>query len=71
VTDYGALWRRSQVRTGERVLALRQAGHCWGEISDLLQLGGIDDARRCAALFLAADLATRRIAQDSRSEPRP
>jgi hypothetical protein len=71
--DFGALWLRSQIRTGETVLALRQAGHNWREITDTLHLGHVDDARRCAALFLSADLASREAAQEGtgRAQPRP
>jgi hypothetical protein len=71
--DFAALWLRSQIRTGETVLALRQSGYDWRAIADRLHLGSIDDARRAASLFLSADLASREAAQEGagRAQRRP
>lgn len=68
MTDFAALWLRSQITTGETVIALRQAGYDWRAITDRLHLGSIDDARRAAALFLSADLESREAHRDGAGE---
>jgi c-di-AMP phosphodiesterase-like protein len=56
--DFGALWLRSQIRTGETAIALRSNGHDWRSIAATLSTD-VDTVRRAAALFLSSDLATR------------
>lgn len=63
--DLGAAWLKYQVRAGETALALRQAGATWRQIADELRLADETHARRCAALFLSADLESRRTAGEA------
>jgi hypothetical protein len=57
--DLSVAWLKYQVRAGETALALRQSGATWRQIADELRLADETHARRCAALFLSADLASR------------
>jgi hypothetical protein len=71
--DLTAAWLKFQIRSGETALALRQAGHTWRQIADALRLADETHARRCAGLYLSADLASRQAAQDGagRAQPKP
>jgi len=76
MSDPGAAWLTSMIRHGETAIALRQAGHTWGEIADALQLGDTRTAQRAAAMFIASDYETRRRtagepAGDTRPPPGP
>jgi hypothetical protein len=64
MTDPAAAWLRFQIASGEAALALRQGGATWQSIADELGLADASHARRAAALFLSADLASRETAQD-------
>jgi hypothetical protein len=60
MTDPAAAWRASMIRHGEAAIAMRQAGRTWAEISAELHLGDVHTAQRAAALYLSADLETRK-----------
>lgn len=64
--DYGKLWLHYQIAAGETALALRQSGATWRQIADQLRLADETHARRCTALYLSADVASRQAAQDGR-----
>jgi hypothetical protein len=68
VTDPAAAWLRFQIASGEAALALRQGGATWAQIASELRLADASHARRAAALFLSADLASREAAQEAASD---
>lgn len=71
MTDLGAAWLRFQIRAGETALALRQSGATWRQIADELRLADETHARRCAALYLSADIASREAAQERAGDAHP